>query len=85
MKRQTLSAAHLYALFDREFQRRKPARCTACRTPIPFYKRPADDVSANWDIGTPSVCPFNCRIALVEVLAEMWSRYDLETPERMDA
>ena len=85
MSRQTVSSAQLYAIFDREFRRRKPKECATCMAPLPFYRQPADDVSANWDIGTPAECPHLCRVVMAELLATLWSRYDIEAPEKLDA
>ena len=77
MSRVTLSAAQLYAILDREFKRRRPAACAACTVPLPFWQRSPDDVSANWFIGTPRECPNGCHILIAELLAELWTRYDL--------
>jgi hypothetical protein len=81
MARQILSTAQLYAILDREFQERKSPQCHTCRVPLPFYRTPADDVSANWYIGTPSECPHHCQVIIAEVLARLWSQYDLEPAE----
>jgi hypothetical protein len=85
MARQTLSSAKLYAVLDREFRKRKAPDCRKCRVPLPFYKEPADEVSANWHIGTPSECPHQCQVIIAEVLASLWPRYNLEAPEELDA
>jgi len=77
MARQTLSSAQLYAVLDREFRKRKSPDCLKCKVPLPFYKEPADDVSANWYIGTPSECPHRCQVIIAEVLANLWPRYNL--------
>jgi hypothetical protein len=84
MARQTLSSAQLYAILDREFRKRKSPDCLKCRVPLPFYKEPADDVSANWYIGTPSECPHRCQVIIAEVLANLWPRYNL-APEKEGA
>lgn len=76
--RERLPAAALYAILDREFRRRRPAACGKCAVPLPFWRKPADDVSANWFIGTPTECPHGCHVLVVELLAELWTRYELE-------
>lgn len=77
--------AQLYAILQREFQERKSPECSSCRVPLPFYKSPADDVSANWYIGTPSPCPQHCQVIIAEVLARLWTQYQLDEPaERQD-
>ena len=81
MPRQTLSAAQLYGVLDREFKKLRPRECRNCRVPLPFWRRPPDDVSANWNIGTPSECPQGCHLVIAELLTRLWSRYDME-PER---
>jgi hypothetical protein len=76
--RQALPPASLYAILDREFKRVRPAECTECAVPLPFWQRPPDDVSANWFIGTPRQCRFGCHLLIAELLAELWTRYDLD-------
>ena len=76
--RTTLSAAQLYAILDREFKKLRPAECQRCRIPLPYWQNPPDDVSANWHIGTPSECPHGCNLIIAELLARLWTRYDIE-------
>jgi hypothetical protein len=76
--RTTISAAQLYAILDREFKRLKPKECQKCKVPLPYWRQPPDDVSANWNIGTPSDCPEGCHVIIAELLAKLWTRYDIE-------
>jgi hypothetical protein len=76
--RQALPVAQLYAILDREFKLRRPARCTTCAVPLPYWRKPPDDVSANWFIGTPTECPHGCHLLVAELLAELWTRYDID-------
>ena len=76
--RQKLSAAQLYAILDREFKQRRPARCRSCMIPLPYWERPADDVSANWFIGTPHECEHGCHLVIAEILVQLWTRYDID-------
>ncbi len=76
--RTTIPPAQLYAILDREFKKRRPAKCGTCRIPLPYWREPPDDVSANWHIGTPSDCPNGCHVIIAELLAELWTRYDIE-------
>jgi hypothetical protein len=82
VSRTTISAVQLYGVLDREFRKLQPKECRACRVPLPFWRRPPDDVSANWNIGTPTECPCGCHLVIAELLTRLWSRYDLE-PERL--
>lgn len=82
MARTTISSAHLYAILDREFRSLRPKECEQCRVPLPYYRKPPDDVSANWHIGTPSECPNGCHVVIAELLAKLWTRYDI-APEVM--
>lgn len=82
MARTTLSSAQLYAILDREFKRVRPKECRKCRTPLPFYRASPDDVSASWNIGTPSECPQGCHRIIAELVTKLWSQYDME-PERV--
>jgi len=51
--------------------------------PLPFYRAPADEFTANWHIGTPKRCERGCHMKIAEILARMWTRYDLKVrPER---
>jgi len=79
--RTTISATQLYAVLEHDFQRLKPRNCTRCRAPLPYFRSPPDDVSANWNIGTPPECPNRCHLVIAELLAKLWTRYDIE-PER---
>ena len=81
MSRTTIPAAQLYGLLDREFKKLQPKACGHCRVPLPFWRNPPDDVSANWNIGTPTDCPEGCHVVIAEMLTRLWSRYDIE-PER---
>jgi hypothetical protein len=76
--RTTITASHLYAILDREFKALRPKRCEKCRVPLPYYRKPPDDVSANWHIGTPSECSEGCHLIIAELLARLWTRYDIE-------
>jgi hypothetical protein len=76
--RSPISAAHLYAILDREFRALRPKECTNCRAPLPYRRDPPDDVSANWDVGTPAFCSHGCHFIFAELLARLWTQYDLE-------
>ena len=83
MARTTITAAQLYAILEREFQALKPPRCARCRAPLPYYRAPPDDVSANWQIGTPAECSQGCHLVIAEMLTRLWTRYDIQ-PERLN-
>ena len=76
--RTTISAAQLYAILDREFKKLRSPECRSCRVPLPYWRQPPDDVSANWHIGTPEDCPHGCQAKIAELLARLWTRYDIE-------
>jgi len=81
--RTTVTAAELYTILDAEFKKlRRPGRCR-CRVPIPYWRTPPDDVSANWHIGAPPECPNGCHLVIAELLARMWTQYDMQ-PERQN-
>jgi hypothetical protein len=82
VNRKTISSAQLYAILDREFKALRHRECTSCRIPLPYFRRPPDEVSANWAIGTPSECPQGCHLVIAELLAKLWTQYDIE-PERV--
>jgi hypothetical protein len=76
-ERAVVPAAQLYAILDREFRALRPAVCTQCRVPLPFRHAAPDEVSANWLIGTPTECEHGCHLIIAELLATLWTRYDL--------
>ena len=78
MTRSAISAAHLYAILDREFRALRPIACTECRAPLPYWRDPPDDVSANWEVGTPAFCKHGCHLVFAELLARLWTRYELQ-------
>jgi hypothetical protein len=78
MDRTSISPAQLYAILDREFKRLRPKACTTCAVPLPYWQRPPDDVSANWFIGQPKECEHGCHLVVAEVLAKLWTQYDIE-------
>jgi hypothetical protein len=82
MTRTSVPVAELYAILEREFRRLRPSSCRVCSVPLPYWRRPPDDVSANWFIGTPQVCEHGCHLVVAELLAELWTRYDIDRGQR---
>jgi len=82
MPREALPAATLYAMLDQEFKKARNPGCVQCMMPLPFYRKPADEYTANWHIGMPMRCPHGCLLVIVETLARLWTRYDLQVERR---
>jgi hypothetical protein len=82
LSRATITSAQLYAILDREFRQLQPMACRRCRAPLPYWRAPPDEVSANWNIGTPEECPRGCHRVVAELLARMWTLYDMEPEAR---
>lgn len=80
MVRKSIQMSQLYAVLDREFRARRPAGCALCRVPLPYWQEAPDEVSANWLIGNPTECPEGCHLVIAELLAQLWTRYDLAPP-----
>lgn len=76
--RTTISPAQLYAILDAEWKKLRPRACTTCKIPLPYWRTPPDDVSANWAIGTPTNCPEGCHMVIAELLTRLWTKYDIE-------
>jgi hypothetical protein len=76
--RHEIPVAQLYAILDREFKRARPAECATCAVPLPYWRKPPDDVSANWFIGTPRECAHGCHLVIAELLASLWTKYDID-------
>jgi hypothetical protein len=79
--REALSSGQLYALLMQEFRKASDGRCATCQVPLPVFRHPADDFTANWHIGQAKHCPFRCHLVLAEVQANLWTRYDLANEE----
>lgn len=79
-ERIVLSTAQLHALVVRDFERMRDPRCETCRTPLPMFREPADELTANWHTGLPAWCRFGFHAVIGEVQARLWERYDLERP-----
>jgi len=77
-RRQIVPVAQLYAILDREFKRMRPRKCTTCAVPLPYWRRPPDEVSANWFIGTPTECRHGCHVLIAELLTQLWTMYDID-------
>ena len=75
--RPTLSAPQLFAILRRQFNEKRPKECVACQVPLPFVVSRADDVSANWQIGTAVSCPHKCDRLIAELALDLASRYDM--------
>ena len=83
MRRKSITHAKLYALLEREFRKRRDPRCASCQMPLPFHLERPDDVSANWHIGTPNPCEHGCQAVIAEIMAKLWTEYELA--ERVDS
>ena len=78
MSRATITSTQLYALLDREFKALRKPQCKTCTSPLPYWRTPPDDVSANWTVGTPKSCEWGCHLVVAELVTKMWSKYDIE-------
>jgi len=81
MARARVSAAKLYAVLDREFRALRPPACEACRIPLPYWHEAPDEVSANWSFGTPVACEHGCHVIMAELLAKLWTAYEVDVPQ----
>lgn len=79
-RKRVVTPAQLLALLETEFLRSRPPGCKTCRIPLPYRIERPDEVSANWDIGPPANCPYRCHARVAEVVARLWTEYDLEEP-----
>lgn len=79
--REAISSGQLYALLMQEFRKASDGRCATCQVPLPVFRRPPDDFTANWHIGQAKHCPFKCHLVLAEVQTNLWTRYDLANEE----
>lgn len=79
MPRKQLTPGALYSLLNDELRQRRSEACH-CRMPLPFLVERPDEVSANWRIGTPSVCPNGCDALISEIAARLWPQFDLHDP-----
>lgn len=82
VSRTTITAAELYSVLEREFRKVRPKACQRCTMPLPYWRVPPDEVSANWQLGTPGDCPHGCHLVIAELLTKMWTRYDIHREAR---
>ena len=68
----------LYAILDREFKVLRSGNKCGCRIPLPYHRKPPDEVSANWTVGTVRECPAGCHLVIAELVTRLWSKYDME-------
>ncbi len=78
-RRQRLTPGALYKLLCDEYRARRTGTCQ-CRMPLPYLIERPDEVSANWRIGTPSLCFNGCDAIIAEIAARLWPRFDLLDP-----
>lgn len=76
--RTTLTPGRLYALLSLEYKRARPALCMTCRLPFPYLVERSDPASANWFVCGFSECPHGCHRVIAEIIARLWTGYDLE-------
>jgi hypothetical protein len=79
--REAISSGRLYGLLMREFEKAGGGGCRTCQVPLPVFREPADEFTANWHIGQAKHCPFKCHLLLAEIQAKLWTRYDLALDE----
>ena len=79
--REAISSGRLYGLLMREFEKAGGGDCRTCQVPLPVFREPADEFTANWHIGQAKHCPFKCHLLLAEIQAKLWTRYDLALDE----
>jgi len=77
--RPSITPGRLYSQLRAQFDLLRPAGCSRCRMPLPYMVARPDDVSANWRIGTPAPCPLGCDAVIAEIVAKMWTRYDVHS------
>lgn len=76
--RDVISAADLFVLLDREFEKRRPSECRKCKVSLPFRVVPAPG-GPNWDaLTTNGGCPFGCDAIFEEIVAKYKAAYDLK-------
>ena len=78
-QRQSVSAADLFVMLDREFRRRQPRDCGDCYVQLPFRVDAGRVGQANWEVVTPSSCALQCVSVLQDVVQEFQQQYDLIT------
>ncbi len=53
---------------------------TVLLLPSPYWVEPVDEVSANWRIDVPDDYPEALRLRMAELVVELMTVFDLETP-----
>jgi hypothetical protein len=75
--RTEMYAADLYVLLQREFRRRQAPECSMCYVQLPFRVDRRDAQSSNWEVVLPPPCASGCQEAMLEIIDDFQSLYDL--------
>lgn len=78
-RRQSVSAADLFVMLDREFRRRQPRDCGDCYVQLPFRVDASRAGRANWEVVAPICCALQCEAVLQDVVQEFQEQYELIT------
>ena len=75
-----ISGPNMYSLLITEFERLRPVECKRCRIPLPFWGPVPGSSKGTWFMGTPALCPYNCRQVIAELWAKITTEYFISAP-----
>ena len=76
--KKTLSATEAKELLEREFARLKPADCTSCRVPTPFWGPAVVTGTGYWYLRAIPPCAHHCGRVISGIWAEITTEYQIE-------
>ena len=74
----TLSAVEARELLEREFARLKPAACTSCKVPVPFWGPAVVTGTGYWYLKMLPPCAHQCGRVISTIWAEITTEYQIE-------
>jgi hypothetical protein len=80
--RPMITGPNMYSLLIREFARVKPAECTRCRVPLPFWGPAPGKEAVYWYMQAPAACPHGCGQLLAKLWAKLTTEYKIAPPEK---
>ncbi|MEO5676520.1 MAG: hypothetical protein ABIQ84_03155 [Usitatibacter sp.] len=76
--KKTLTAAEAKELLEREFARLKPAGCSSCKVPIPFWGPAVVTGTGYWYLRVLPDCPDHCGRVISTIWADITTEYQIE-------
>jgi hypothetical protein len=80
---QPISASDLHAMMIAEFAKVRPAGCTTCVVPKPFWGPAPGTDKVYWYMETAAECPHGCRQLIAQIWAKATTDFEIDRPTRV--